>query len=141
MLTISRTMTKDYSGRFVICENTKTTGSQRAIALDDETLTILEDWHKKCPSGDRMFPRQPTVIYNWMQKIIKENPHIPPSTPHKLRHLHCIILLDANARLKDVQEPLGHASAQTTLNVYAHANPNKSIVADIFTRAIETSAM
>lgn len=43
LLTISRTMTKDYSGRFVICENTKTTGSQRAIALDDETLTILED--------------------------------------------------------------------------------------------------
>ena len=122
-------------------DDTKTEGSHRVIALDVETLDILNEWHKVCPPGDRMFPRQPTVIYNWMQKILKENPDIPPSTPHKLRHLHCTILLDAQASLKDVQERLGHASAQTTLNVYAHANPNKSIVADIFTNALDSANM
>ena len=141
LLTISRTMTKDYSGCFVMGDDTKTEGSHRVIALDAETLDILNEWRKVCPPGDRMFPRQPTVIYNWMQKILKENPDIPPSTPHKLRHLHCTILLDAQANLKDVQERLGHASAQTTLNVYAHANPNKSIVADIFTNALDSANM
>lgn len=136
-LSIKRTMTVDYSSNYIIGDGTKTPSSQRTIALDQETIDILADWRTICPSKERMFPILPSRIPEWMHRIIAKNPHIPDSTPHKLRHLHCTILLDANASIKDVQKRLGHATAETTLNVYAHANPDKTIVANIFTDAID----
>lgn len=136
-LSIKRTMTVDYDSGYVMGSDTKTPSSQRTIALDQETISILEDWKTISPSKDRMFPVLPSRVPEWMHRIIAKNPHIPNSTPHKLRHLHCTILLDANASIKDVQERLGHATAKTTLDVYAHANPDKTIVADIFTNAME----
>ena len=77
----------------------------------------------------------------WMNQIIDQNQNIPPSTPHKLRHLHCTILLDAKENIKDVQERMGHSTPQTTLNVYAHANKNKTHATDFFTSALERTTL
>lgn len=140
-LHIKRTMTRDYDARFIIGDDTKTPSSKRIIALDQETLDILLEWKNICPSRDRMFPCSPAIVSRWMHRIIRNNPHIPDNIPHNLRHLHCTILLDANANIKDVQERLGHSKATTTLNVYAHSNPNKSLVADIFTDALKKSTI
>ena len=136
MLHISRTMTLDYDYNYVMGDETKTESSKRMIALDAETLAVLEDWRTVCPSEEKMFPVLPSRIPEWMHRIIEKCPNVPDSTPHKLRHLHVSILLNANANIKDVQERLGHSSARTTLDVYADANPNKSVVADIFTNAL-----
>lgn len=142
LLTIRRTMSRDYNNVPYISNETKTEGSTRTIALDDETLSILLDWKKICPPGERIFPITSTVLIGWMHRICRKHPDIlPDSTPHKLRHLHCTILLDAKANVKDVQERLGHTNVQTTLNVYAHANKNKRIIADIFTEAIEKNGV
>lgn len=141
LLSIKRTVTRDYDAQYVMGEDGKTAGSTRIIALDSETLSILLDWKTQCPSKERMFPVHPLTVLGWMKRILAKNPQIPPSTPHKLRHLHCTILLDAQANLKDVQERLGHANAQTTLNIYAHANPNKTLVADIFTDALSKTSI
>ena len=45
------------------------------------------------------------------------------STPHDLRHFAASVLIDQGANVKAVQKHLGHSSAVTTLNVYAHLWP------------------
>ncbi len=44
----------------------------------------------------------------------------PILTVHELRHTHASLLFEAGQSVKVVQERLGHASAQVTLNTYAH---------------------
>ncbi|WP_429984014.1 tyrosine-type recombinase/integrase [Lysinibacillus pakistanensis] len=34
--------------------------------------------------------------------------------------LHCSLLFEADASVKEVQERLGHTDVQTTLNIYTH---------------------
>ncbi|MCC3381059.1 tyrosine-type recombinase/integrase, partial [Paenibacillus farraposensis] len=44
-----------------------------------------------------------------------------PSLPiHSLRHTHAVLLLEAGATMKYVQERLGHGGIQITADVYAH---------------------
>lgn len=40
---------------------------------------------------------------------------------HGLRHLYSSLLINSGAPVKDAQARLGHASATTTLDIYAHA--------------------
>ena len=35
-------------------------------------------------------------------------------------HNHSLILLEAGAAIKEVQNRLGHTDVQTTMNIYAH---------------------
>ena len=46
-------------------------------------------------------------------------------TLHGLRHTHATQLLNDGIPIKVVSERLGHATAATTLNIYAHALPNQ----------------
>jgi integrase len=41
-------------------------------------------------------------------------------TWHQFRHIHSTLLNDLNVPVKIAQEQLGHASIQTTLNIYTH---------------------
>ena len=41
-------------------------------------------------------------------------------TSHQLRHYYATILYEAGVGMKDMQDLLGHADIQTTLNVYTH---------------------
>ena len=45
-------------------------------------------------------------------------------TPHDLRHYAASVLIDQGASVKAVQRHLGHASATTTLDTYAHLWPD-----------------
>ena len=45
-------------------------------------------------------------------------------TPHDLRHYCASVLIDRGASVKAVQKHLGHASATTTLDTYAHLWPD-----------------
>ena len=49
---------------------------------------------------------------------------VPRRTFHELRHTHATVLLSHNVHPKVVQERLGHASIQTTLNTYSHLIPD-----------------
>ena len=55
-------------------------------------------------------------------------------TPHSLRHYAASILIDQGASVKAVQRHLGHSSATTTLDTYAHLWPDSE---DITRRALE----
>ena len=62
---------------------------------------------------------------------------LPPSTQfHDLRHTCATILLARGVDVVSVQRLLGHASAVTTLNVYAHYVPS---MAEQTTAAIESA--
>lgn len=141
ILHIRRTLTRDYDFNFIVGDDGKTASAARDISIDDETLRILREWQRICPSTKKMFLCTHTTMERWMNQIIDQNPNIPPSTPHKLRHLHCTILLDAKENIKDVQERMGHSTPQTTLNVYAHANKNKTHATDFFTSALERTTL
>ena len=43
-----------------------------------------------------------------------------PFNYHSLRHTHATMLIEGGADVKDVQERLGHADIQTTMNRYVH---------------------
>ena len=51
---------------------------------------------------------------------------IKPFTAHQLRHTYASLLYEANIKLLDMQNYLGHTKASTTLNVYTHLR-NKSV--------------
>lgn len=49
------------------------------------------------------------------------NKHVPfPVRFHDLRHTHATLLLEAGVNPKVIQERLGHANINTTLNIYSH---------------------
>lgn len=129
MIYIHRGVTFDYNNQQII-GGTKTASSERWIALDAKTIEALEDWRPFC-AGKRIFPFDINKPYRWMQEIIRRE-GLPSSSPHMLRHLHCTVLINAGANIKDVQARLGHSDIETTLSVYAHANKDKTLAADIF---------
>ena len=45
---------------------------------------------------------------------------------HELRHTVASLLIAEGLDVKSAQHQLGHASAQTTLNIYAHAFESRS---------------
>ncbi|MBA2386227.1 MAG: tyrosine-type recombinase/integrase, partial [Acidimicrobiia bacterium] len=55
-------------------------------------------------------------------------------SPHDLRHYAASVLIDQGASVKAVQRHLGHASATTTLDTYAHLWPDAE---DVTRRALE----
>lgn len=133
LLTIERAITFNDKGQPILGD-TKNKSSKRTIALDDDTLKALEDWHR-FNDDQFIFPVCISRPYKWLQSIIKEN-DLPPATLHQMRHLHCTILINAGANIKDVQERLGHSDVETTLSIYAHANKDKNTVADLFSTTL-----
>ncbi|EIP8069358.1 tyrosine-type recombinase/integrase, partial [Enterococcus faecalis] len=54
-------------------------------------------------------------------------------TAHGFRHTHASLLFEAGATIKQVQERLGHADINTTLNIYTHVTKNaEKEVANLF---------
>ena len=64
------------------------------------------------------------------------------ATPHHFRHLKASTLLNRGASLSEVQDILGHASAETTLQIYAHYTPQflRETVAKYSASAAELAA-
>lgn len=62
-------------------------------------------------------------------------------TPHILRHTQATLMIGDNVDLKTVQHRLGHASIDTTLNIYSHAiAANDQAAADAFADLIDSSS-
>lgn len=124
-------------------------GRPRTVTFDKTCAALLQDWRKELPtllaggtgnvtplrglrSADPVFPsmsgRAATQSGLWaafkrVQKHYRAaNPalDLPVLTVHELRHTHASLLFEAGQSVKVVQERLGHASAQVTLNTYAH---------------------
>jgi integrase len=110
----------------------KTTGSRRVIALSPSTLIVLKEHRNKHPldkDTDRVFRPDDTeywnhnrVTYEWHKACIAAG--VKLIRLHDARHTHASILLKQKVHPKIVQERLGHASIQMTLDTYSHLIPS-----------------
>ncbi len=144
-ISVSRSMHQLNNPRRIIFRGTKTAKSARRVALSPETCQALRNHLDNelaacarlgVPFGnnDRLLfcefdnksgkwvPLAPDRVSRaWDRLILKlELPHV---RFHDARHTHATLLLKANIHPKVVQERLGHANIQTTLNIYSHVTP------------------
>ncbi|KOO48777.1 site-specific integrase [Viridibacillus arvi] len=113
------------------------TGIARTIKMDERTMAILKEWRKKqkldyfklgfntMAANQLVFSNeyndflQPTKTRKWIIQIQKKY-NLKEVSTHGLRHTHCSLLFEAGAKIKEVQDRLGHSDIQTTMNIYAH---------------------
>jgi integrase len=124
-------------------------GRPRTVTFDTTCAALLQEWRKELPvllsgsvgnvtplrglrSADPVFPSIPgrTATQSGLHAaFLRVQKHyraahpeldLPRLTVHELRHTHASLLFEAGQSVKVVQERLGHASAQVTLNTYAH---------------------
>ena len=110
--------------------------------MDASTMQIMKEWKSKQAKeilslGYNTMGKNQLVFTNLKNKFInpqKIGQKIRPIckmidlkeiTPHGFRHTHCSLLFEAGASIKEVQERLGHADMQTTMNIYAHVTEKK----------------
>jgi len=130
-LFITKALSRGKNNKLYI-KSTKTDTS-RQLLIDEETCLILSEWKKiqqdKFPNvndkSQLMFTNeqngllQQTIPRRWLLKIIDKY-NLPYTHVHSFRHVHCSLLFEADASVKEVQERLGHTDVQTTLNIYTH---------------------
>lgn len=139
-------------------DETKVTKSGKARVIDADAQLIAELKSLKALRGtlslDLARPaaflfsygdgrlRDPAVVSNrWKRrttaaaKVIEDLPHIPL---HGLRHTHATLLMMLGESPKVVQERLGHASIQITLDLYSHVMPTmQRAAADRFSALLD----
>jgi integrase len=125
-LMVRRTLSGYENGEPVIDEP-KTASSRRRVDFDKVTKQMLERRMKEntygheyvfCKMNGRPYSRQCIHI----DKICKEA-GINPRSFHALRHTHASLLLASGIHPKIVQERLGHANINMTLDTYSHLVP------------------
>ena len=136
MVSVNKTVARGLGNRLLI-QTPKTATSKRTIVLDGITLSMLSTWRKRqamdflklgfntMNEEQLIFPNTknelmiPTKPDQKLDRMIKKN-ELKRITIHGFRHTHCSLLFEAGASIKEVQDRLGHADIQTTMNIYAH---------------------
>lgn len=70
-----------------------------------------------CRNDGDIMPK--STLFNAFERIL-QHADLPKVPIHSLRHTHAVLLLEAGADMKYIQERLGHGSIQITSDVYAH---------------------
>jgi len=137
-LYVTRSLHVLKGGRVVI-RQPKSAKGRRMIALSPVTVSVLRDHREKQalewvilgaqlkdddlvfsdPEGKPLLPN--TVTHAWI-KLVRCT-RLKPIRLHDARHSHASILLKLGTHPKIVQERLGHASIQVTLDTYSHVAP------------------
>jgi integrase len=117
----------------------KSAKSRRTIALPPSATLLLQDYYNKCcinaamlgttiKDSDLVFstidgrPLRPnTVSRAWVNLTVHAG--VKRIRLHDARHTHASLMLKQGIHPKIVQERLGHASIQITLDTYSHVAP------------------
>jgi len=83
------------------------------IPLKDDDLVFCK------PDGKPLLPN--TVTHAWIKLVQRIG--LKPIRLHDARHTHASLMLKQGAHPKVVQERLGHAGIQITLDTYSHIAP------------------
>lgn len=115
----------------------KTEASKRVLFLDNETVSTLQKWHLEqskwimqhgfihCGGKQPIFQSttngfcSPEIANTWLALLYKKFPQ-KKIRVHGFRHTHASLLFEAGATIKEVQDRLGHATSEETLDIYAH---------------------
>jgi integrase len=133
----------------------KTDASDRIVALDAETITVLKA-HRKRQKAERLaagqawvdsgfvftdelgrplHPQHVTDQFYWLAY----QAGLPPVRLHDLRHGAASLMLAAGVELKVVQETLGHVSSTFTRDTYTSVYPHVAQAAAESTAALITT--
>jgi integrase len=122
-----------------VSEGTPKNGRGRRVDLDPETVVVLHR-HRARQLEERMargeawldtglvFTREdgeglhPHTVSQAFERAVARA-DVPVIRFHDLRHTHATLMLGAGVHPKVVQERLGHASIQITLDTYSHVMP------------------
>lgn len=137
--TININKTLDFSAKneTELFGDTKTYNSKRVITisktlindlhfrvkhLNQNKLALNEIYHHElnlvlCRNDGNHMPK--STLFNAFKRILNQA-DLKQLPIHSLRHTHAVLLLEAGADMKYVQERLGHGSIQITSDVYAH---------------------
>lgn len=107
---------------------TKTSYSEREVNMSKSLVQVLKDWKLKAPkssinlvlcnkNGDYIHPDNMTKRY--FKPCLKAF-NIENVRFHDLRHTFASLLISENVSIKYIQTQMGHASCQTTLDIYSH---------------------
>lgn len=125
-----------------IKKDTKNDSSNRILPLDNQTLSLLQQWRSIQAKelfqfgvntnnsnqlvftyvngdGDVNQPLHADYANNIMKRLEKKH-QLKHITIHGLRHTHATLLLESGANIKETQDRLGHKNSETTLNTYSH---------------------
>jgi integrase len=137
-VSVNRGLLQLEDGSFMFTEP-KSAKSRRTIALPPSSLEVLQEHKSKIVSNRLMIdlplkerdlifstidgkPLRPnTVSRAWT--ILATRAGVKVIRFHDARHTHATLLLQAGVNIKVVQERLGHAGIQITLDTYCHVTP------------------
>ncbi len=137
-LCVTRSLHVAKGGRVVI-RQPKSVKGRRMVALSPLTVSVLrEHWEKQSlersmlgiplKEDDLVFshvdgsPLLPgSVTHAWVKLVRRTG--LRPIRLHDARHTHATLMLKQGTHPKVVQERLGHASIQVTLDIYSHVTP------------------
>ena len=138
-ININKTLDFQAKSREELFGDTKTFNSNRVVTIsqglandlhfhmkyqNQNKLALNELYHHDlnlvlCRNDGNFLPK--STLFNAMKRILKRA-EIPDVPIHALRHTHAVLLLEAGASMKYVQERLGHGSMQITADVYSHVS-------------------
>ncbi|WP_377571102.1 site-specific integrase [Paenibacillus farraposensis] len=113
----------DNSERILQLSNTVVADLKHHMNVIDQNKLILNEMYRHdlnlvmCRTDGRLIPK--STLFNAFSRILKRA-KLPSLPIHSLRHTHAVLLLEAGATMKYVQERLGHGGIQITADVYAH---------------------
>ncbi|MCA9879549.1 MAG: site-specific integrase [Thermomicrobiales bacterium] len=136
-VTVRRTLTRDANARLKLGEIPKTRASRRSIIIGPASVAALRSYRAKqaqrrlllgqaWPTHNLVFdrgdglPMDPNVVRSSFRRALARNSTLPEITLHGLRHTMATLMMAAGVNPKIVQERLGHASIQMTLDRYSH---------------------
>ncbi len=109
----------------------KTLSSIRKIYISDELIKILKSWRLRCPHSELnlVFPNKVGGFmdgHNMRNRefsAVLRRAGVTRVRFHDLRHTFASLLITNGANIKYVQNQLGHATTDMTLNTYSHLMP------------------
>lgn len=112
-------------GKGVVRKETKNTSSHRTLPIPKVLMPILEK-QLRTTSGAYLFESKtgtPIELRGLSRHFADtvEKLGLPKTTIHSLRHLAASELIRSGVDVRTVAAILGHASATTTMNIYAHS--------------------
>jgi len=139
LITIDETLDFQPDDEEELFGETKTKNSTRTIVISTSIMNDLKyhlTWQNqnKLTLGESRYrhdlnlvlcrvdgnPMPKSSLWNSFKRIIIRAGLSEELTIHSLRHTYAVLMLEAGADMKFVQEQLGHGSVQITSDVYAH---------------------